>query len=147
MLENFRHCISIEVRFGDLDAMGHVNNAKYLTYLETARIRYVHEVCAPHTNWSELGMILAKVVIEYKAPLLYDDQVELYTRVSRIGNKSFEIEHVVMRTADDQSEVAALGTTTLVSCDYQQKRTIPVPDSWRERILAYEPALSTLTNE
>lgn len=147
MLDNFRHHVSIEVRFGDLDAMGHVNNAKYLTYLETARIRYVHEVCAPHTNWSELGMILAKVVIEYKAPLLYDDRVEVYTRVSRIGNKSFEIEHVVMRTADGLSEAAALCATTLVSYDYQHKCTMPVPDSWRERILAYEPALSTLTNE
>ncbi|MCB9453189.1 MAG: acyl-CoA thioesterase [Anaerolineaceae bacterium] len=142
MLDAFRHHIPVEVRFGDLDAMGHVNNAKYLTYLETARIRYVHEVCTPHTNWSELGMILAKVVIEYKAPLLYGDMVEVFTRVSRLGNKSFEIEHVITRMADGQTEIAAQGVTTMVAYDYQAQRTMPVSDFWRERILAYEPALS-----
>ncbi|MBZ0277427.1 MAG: acyl-CoA thioesterase [Anaerolineae bacterium] len=141
MLEKFRHRVPIEVRFGDLDAMGHVNNAKYLTYLETARIRYVHEVCAPHTTWADMSMILAKVTIEYKAPLVYGDAVEAWTRVSRIGNKSFEVEHIITRLVEGSPEVAATCSSTLVAFDYHANRSIPLPDSWRERILAYEPAL------
>jgi acyl-CoA thioester hydrolase len=144
MLDKFRHRTLIDIRFADLDVLGHVNNARYLTYMETARIKYVHEVCTPHINWYELGMILAKAVIEYKAPLVYDDRAEIYPRVSRIGNKSFEIEPVIARMAANQPEVAALCSTTLVAYDYQANRTIPVPDSWRERILAYEPALEAI---
>lgn len=139
--DGFRHSITIDIRFGDIDAMGHVNNAKYLTYMETARITYARDLGL----WDggpprDIAPIMAKATIEYKLPLNLDDQaVEVYTRVSRLGNKSYDMEHLIVRKRD--GEVAAFGLIVVVAYDYRTGQSTPIPDAWREKLLAYEPAL------
>jgi acyl-CoA thioester hydrolase len=143
-MENFRFKTPVEVRFADLDVLGHLNNAKYLTYIEQARILYVQEVCGWDGNWRSLGMILARTEIDYKLPIGFGDAVMVYVRTSRIGGKSFDLEYGITRQqGTDTVEIAALAKTVMVSYDYQQDISIPVPQMWRERITAYEPALST----
>jgi len=143
-MEPFRYQIPIEVRFADLDVLGHLNNAKYLTYIEQARIVYVRDVCGwDGANWKHLGMILARTEIDYKLPIAFDDAVKAYVRVSRMGGKSFDMEYLVTRQrGETEEEIAATVKTIMVAYDYQQDSSIPIPDSWRERILAYEPALN-----
>lgn len=143
-LENFRYQIPIAVRFADLDVLGHLNNATYLSYVEQARIVYVQDVCGWEGNWERLGMILARTEIDYKLPIAYRDSVQVYIRVSRLGSKSFDFEYVITRQrGDEAAEVAATCRTVMVAYDYQQDSTIAVPEAWRERILAYEPGLSS----
>lgn len=143
MLENFRYSLPIEVRFADLDAIGHLNNAKYLTYIEQIRIFYVRDVCEWQGGaWNTLGMILARTEIDYKLPIGFDDKVVAYCRVSRIGSKSFDMEYLLTRqNGDTKPEIAAEIKTIMVAYDYANDRTMPVTDAWRERITAYEPAL------
>ncbi|MCA9913950.1 MAG: acyl-CoA thioesterase [Anaerolineae bacterium] len=142
-MEGFRYQIPIEVRFADLDVLGHLNNAKYLTYIEQARIVYVRDVCGWEGDWRELGMILARTEIDYKLPIDFKDKATVYIRVSRLGGKSFDMEYVITRQHGDAAEeIAANVKTVMVAYDYQQDTSIPVPASWRERILAYEPALT-----
>lgn len=140
MPDGYTHKISMPVRFGDLDAMGHLNNAKYATYVEQARIEYVTDVCGFRGLWNELGMILARIEIDFKAPILYGDVVEIYTRCSRIGGKSFDLEYIVTRQAADQSEpqVAATSRTVMVAFDYTTQQTMPVPEAWRTAMTAYD---------
>lgn len=141
-MELFRYQIPIEVRFADLDVLGHLNNAKYLTYIEQARILYVRDVCSWERDWTQLGMILARTEIDYKLPIAFEDRVQAYVRVSRLGGKSFDMEYLVTRQrGDTEEEIAATVKTIMVAYDYQQERSVPVPDTWRERILAYEPGL------
>lgn len=135
-MDNFRHVIPMTVRFADLDVLGHLNNAKYATYIEQARIEYVREVCEWAGDWQRLGMILAKISIDFKMPLVYGDQVQIYTRCSRLGGKSFDLEYVITRQT---AEIAATALTVMVAYDYAQQQTISVPTEWRERISAYEP--------
>jgi len=143
MLENFRYSLPIEVRFADLDVLGHLNNATYLTYAEQVRIVYVRDVCGWDGGaWSTLGMILARTEIDYKLPIAFEHSVIAYVRISRIGGKSFDMDYVITRqTGDNDPEIAAEIKTIMVAYDYQQDSTIPVPDSWREKITAFEPAL------
>jgi acyl-CoA thioester hydrolase len=145
--EGFHHATPFTLRFRDLDVLGHLNNVVYLTYMEQARIKYVHEVCAWNgKDWNTLGMILAKTTIEYLLPVLYRDDVMIYTRVSRLGGKSFDMEYIMLRQqADAAAEVAARATTVMVAYNYQQGSTVPIPQMWRERILAYEPAAPQVT--
>lgn len=140
MPDGYTHKISMPVRFGDLDAMGHLNNAKYATYVEQARIEYVTDVCGFRGLWNELGMILARIEIDFKAPILYGDVVEIYTRCSRIGSKSFDLEYIVTRQAADQPEpqVAANSRTVMVAFDYATQQTMPVPEAWRSAMTAYD---------
>jgi acyl-CoA thioester hydrolase len=145
--EGYRHLTPIDIRFGDLDAMGHVNNSKYLTYTESARINYFRDLGIWDGIPRLIGPIMAKVTIEYKIPLdLSDVRVEVYTRVSRLGNKSYTIDHQIIRYKDERPEVAAYCEVVVVAFDYQAGKSILVPDSWREKMIAYEPLLAQMNN-
>ncbi|MEL6408191.1 MAG: thioesterase family protein [Chloroflexota bacterium] len=139
--DGFRYGLPMEVRFRDLDVLGHVNNATYLTYAEQVRICYVRDVCGWSQDWSKLGMILARTEIDYMLPLAFHDQVMSYVRVNRLGGKSFDMQYVITRERDGEVEHAAHVKTIMVSYDYDNDQSISVPDDWREKITAYEPAL------
>jgi acyl-CoA thioester hydrolase len=113
------------VRFRDCDAMGHVNNAVYSTYLEESRIGVL----------GGLGeFILARVEIDFRAELRAGEHVEVRTRCPRVGTKSFELEHVI--SADGR--VVAEARSVLVSYDYARSKSVPVPDVLRERLVGGE---------
>jgi acyl-CoA thioester hydrolase len=133
-MEGFRFVYPQEVAFGDLDAFGHVNNAMYLTYLENARIGYMREVLAIE-SLEELLVIVAKVNIDFRTRASLGEALEIGARVSRIGTKSFDLDHEV-RGPDGRLVAAA--STTLVTFDYHGDATMPVPGLWRERIEAFE---------
>ena len=109
------------VRFGDCDPMGHANNAVYSTYLEQARI-------------TALGgldpFILARVEIDFRSELHMNDEIEIRTRCSRVGTKSFELEHEI-RTVD---RVVAEAKSVLVGYDYATKSSVQLPDETRRRL-------------
>ena len=115
------------VRFRDVDSMGHVNNAVFLTYIEEARIAYLLPFGAEVTN-----MILARVEIDFRAPLRIGDEIEIGVRPAGVGTKSFELEYEV-RSAD---AVAAEAKTVIVSFDYESGRSVDVPEAWREALAA-----------
>jgi acyl-CoA thioester hydrolase len=111
------------VRFRDYDAMGHVNNAVYSTYLEEARIEVLGGLAE---------FILARVEIDFRAELRAGEEVEIGTRCSRIGTKSFELEHQIR--ADGR--VVADATSVLVGYDYELGASIPVSTDLRRRLEA-----------
>ena len=126
-MEGFDFVHRETVRFRDVDAMGHVNNAVFLTYLEEARIAFLLPLGAEVTH-----MILARVEIDFRAPLRMGDEIEIGVRPSDLGTKSFELEYEV-RAGDS---VAAEAKTVIVSFDYESGRSIELPDSWREALAA-----------
>jgi acyl-CoA thioester hydrolase len=106
----------------------------YLTYLENARIGYMREVLAIE-SLEDLLVIVAKVNIDFRTRASLGEALEIGARVSRIGTKSFDLDHEV-RGPDGRLVAAA--STTLVTFDYHGDATMPVPDLWRERIEAFE---------
>jgi acyl-CoA thioester hydrolase len=126
-MEGFDFVHRETVRFRDVDAMGHVNNAVFLTYIEEARIAYLLRFGA------EVGdMILARVEIDFRAPLRAGDEIEIGVRPADVGTKRFELEYEV-RSAD---AVAAEAKTVIVSFDYEAGRSVDVPEAWREALAA-----------
>lgn len=137
--EGFRHHVPIQVRWSDMDALGHVNNARFLTYCEQARIDYFVALTLWSGEQDKIGLIVAKIVLDYKLPLRFGDDVHVFTRCSRLGNRSLDTEQLVVRVKEGQTEVAAVGTITGVVYDYVQNQSAPIPEAWRARILDYEP--------
>ena len=110
-----------------------------LSYVEQGRIRYLAEALGRPislTDVSELPLILARLAIDYRAPIFFGEQVEVGTRVEWIGRTSFAMAHRL--TAGDDAHPAAEVSTVLVSYDYAAARPMPVPDDWRERLEAAE---------
>ncbi len=133
---HFHH--PIEVRYGDLDPQGHLNNAKFLTYFEQTRVRYfIHlGLFANDQSFMEMGIILAEVKVTFLAPVHFGTDVKVGMRVSRIGNKSMLSEYALIDAGTGQE--LATGSAVLVAFDYRERRTIPIPDEWREKIGAFE---------
>lgn len=141
--EGFRHATPIQIRWGDVDALGHVNNANYLTYLEQARITYFTDLGLWDGRASAVGPILARCEIDYRAPLFATDTVVVYTRCTRLGNRSFDTEQVIARlkvAEDGQAtpEMAAQSKIILVVYDYGTLRSTSMPEAWREKLRSYE---------
>ncbi len=134
----FRFSTTLEIRWRDLDALGHVNNAVYFTYLEQARVHYLRELGLVPSDPSAIGMILAETSCQFKSPLELGEQVTIYVRVSELRNSSFIVEY---RLEGGDGRLAATARSAQVCYDYQNQRSIPISDQWREIIIAYEPGL------
>ena len=134
----FRFSTTVEVRWRDLDAMGHVNNAVYFTYLEQARIHYLREVGFVPGVPSGMGFILAEASCQFKSPLQLGERATIRVRVSQLRNSSFVFEY---RAEAEDGRLIATARTVQVCYDYQAQRPIPVPGEWREAVIAYEPGL------
>jgi acyl-CoA thioester hydrolase len=121
------------VRFRDLDPMGHVNNAVYLTWIENARIEFLRSLGAfdnPYTG--EMTMILARAEVDFRAPLGFGEEVTIGVRPARLGTKSFDLEYE-LRAGD---RVVAEARTVLVAYDYERASPIEIPLQWREHLAA-----------
>lgn len=137
LLSEFRFYHPIEVRYADLDAQRHVNNACYLTYMEQARLKYIQSLGLwDGADFDNIGVILVEQSCTYKAPIAYDQPIHVGVRVIRLGNKSLELT-VSIRDRDTDQEMAA-GRTVLVAYDYVAEKSQPIPARWREAIKAYE---------
>jgi acyl-CoA thioester hydrolase len=130
----------IEVRYGDLDPQGHVNNAKFLTYLEQGRVFYLKQLRLwEGGSFLNLGIILADVQMTFRKAIQFGDPVRVGVRISRIGNKSMTSEYRI-EDARDASEFAN-GSSVLVAYDYQNNRSVAIPEEWRKAILKFEGLL------
>ena len=134
----FRFYQPIEVRYGDLDPQGHVNNARYLTYCEHARISYVRHLglWQEGASWLDFGFILAEVRLTFQKPVRFGQPLRLGVRTTHLGSKSLAMEY---RLEDVHSgEAHCTGSSVMVAYDYQHNQSVPIPQNWRDVILEYE---------
>lgn len=124
----FEH--EIEVRFRDLDALGHVNNAVYLSYLEQARVAYWQRVAGASGVFRHF--ILARVECDYRAPLTLGQRAVVRLRVSHVGRSSFTIEYELLNART--RAVVANARTVLVMYDYDAGRPVPITDEMRLKL-------------
>ena len=137
--QSFQYQTQIPIRYRDMDTLGHVNNVVYLTYIEQARIEYFADLQLWDGDASELGLILAKSTVSYRAPLtIHDKIVRIDTRISRLGNKSFDMEHQLTCIRDEKIITIAEAQIVMVVFDYIGNQTIAIPDAWRKRIKDHE---------
>lgn len=133
----FRFFVPLAIRYSDLDPQGHVNNARYLSYLEEARIAYIRELGLwDGKSFLDVGIIIAEARVVYRAAITLDQSLRAGVRTARLGTKSLTMEYVLEDAGDGR--LLATGSTVLVTYDYHQNQTIPVPGSWRQAITAYE---------
>ena len=120
------------VRFGDLDAMRHLNNVVFLRYFETARIAYIRSLLPQHDPASPegqtFGLIFAECHINYRSPVYFDEEVAVECSVGEVRRSAFQV-NFTMSVGD---RIAAEGYGWLVGFDYAAEKSSPLPDSFRE---------------
>ena len=141
-LKNYRHSVEIPVRFMDIDALQHVNNARYLNFLEESRIAYSQDLLNTYNSIQELNVLVARVEIDFMRPILFEEKVKVYTRIAKLGNKSFTFESIITTTNKKGEFPSAKAVQTWVAFDPKTNQTAPIDDKLRERIIELEPDLA-----
>jgi len=132
--QSFPYQVAIEVPFRDLDAMGHVNNAVYFSYMETARIKFLVDLLAV-TSLHDLPVIMAEATCTFKAPAFFGEQLTVGVGLSRFGSKSFDMTY---RIDAGDGRLIALGKTVQVMYDYAAARTLVVPEDFKAKVRAFQ---------
>lgn len=132
----FKYRTDLEMRFADLDMMGHVNNAVYFTYMEIGRTKYWQQ--AIQWDWKKTGVVIGQASIDYIKPLHLGDKISIYIRTSRIGNTSFDLEYLIVKNQNGNEIICSKGRTVCIVYDYESKSPVKIPDKERNKMVAFE---------
>jgi acyl-CoA thioester hydrolase len=121
------------VRFGDLDAMGHLNNVEFLRYFETARIAFMQQALPGHAPGRRtFGFIFAECCINYRSPASFDEDIRIFVRPAGLKRSSLRLDFEMRCEGDDR--LVAEGYGVLVGYDYEGEKAQPIPEEVRERL-------------
>jgi acyl-CoA thioester hydrolase len=134
-MDGYRLTTDVAVRFSDTDALGHVNNANYLSFLESARIDYLRRVLG-RLKVEDIGVIIARVEIDYKSPAYHHETLVVGCRVSEIGGASITMDYRIEDKATGR--LVALAKSVMVAYDYSLGRPTRVSDDWRTKMEEYD---------
>jgi acyl-CoA thioester hydrolase len=133
----FKFKARTRVGFSDTDAQGIVYYGRYLPYFDLARVEYLRELdLLRHESLARLEFVMRACTIEYFAPAVFDDLIEVYVRMAKIGRTSATYELAAYRARDDVLMVTAAQTLVLVDLD--ERKAVPIPDGYKEAIRSFE---------
>ena len=131
----FRHVMPIQLRFNDLDRLGHVNNAVYFSFYDLAKTHYFTDVFGT-IDWEEHVTIIASLHSDFYAPIFFDEKIAVETAVVEIGNKSFKLLQRGVNT--ETGEVKCSCETVMVGYNLKTLQAEPIPQEWKDAFCAYE---------
>ncbi|MDY6957029.1 MAG: thioesterase family protein [Pseudomonadota bacterium] len=134
----FVHRFPMAVRWGDMDAYGHVNNVNFLRYFESGRVAYAQEAYDRPVGANGENVILADTQCSFKRQLHYPGDITILSRTFRVGRTSMTMEQIIVQ---GEGELVATSRSVMVWFDFKSQRPVPVPDSLKSCLRRYEAAL------
>lgn len=134
--ESFHHRLPVQIRFNDVDSYGHVNNNAYFAYYDLGKQDYLTTVLKVDYRSSEVVPVIAHISADFIAPVFYGAPIEIETRVSHVGNKSFTLEQRAINTKRD--EIVCTSTTVMVCFNLKTQQSADLPQAYRQAIEAFE---------
>lgn len=134
-MKDFPVVVRFPVHWGELDALGHVNNARYFTWFETARMELFRRVELDFEGTPAVGPILAHTSCDFMAPVRYPAEVLAGARIEKLGNTSFTMEFGVA-VAGESEQLVARGRGVIVLIDYATGTKVAIPEELREKLQA-----------
>ncbi len=138
---HYRHYSPVQIRFGDVDRFGHVNNNAYFAYYDIGKQAYMLEVFGREVFTSDIAPVIVNINADFIMPVLYADEVGVETRISHLGEKSFVIQQRVVRR---DGTVCSQCATTMVCFSLKEQKSVEIPENYRFQIEAYERYLQRI---
>jgi acyl-CoA thioester hydrolase len=144
-LNKFKHKTTLSVRFNDVDMVGVVNNSLFLVYFDEARFKYIKEIgLMPDGGWFADGRLyfIVRNEINYYEHARFDDELNVYTRISLIKDSSLTFEHVIENAKT--KKIIADGLGILVHVDPKTRKSAPFPDEYYDFLRKYEKEIEII---
>lgn len=123
--------VEVKIRVSETDLLGHVNNASYFIYIEEARVEFLKNALP---NRKDSSYIVASVKCDFIRQAYFGQSLVIKTKVSKIGNKSFELSHEM--TDKETGELIANGLSVVVHFNFDKQVSEPLTQETRERLIA-----------
>ena len=132
----FRNRIPLQLRFSDVDVLGHVNNTVYMAFYDTGKAAYMTEVLGRKISWKEVDTVIANINCAFIAPIFYGEKIEVLTACTAIHDKSFKLLQMIMES--DSGQVKSICETVMVSFDVKTQTSVHLSDEWKAKLQAFE---------
>lgn len=129
---DFGHRTDLQIRFSDVDVLGHVNNTVYLSYYDTGKAYFFASILGRRIEWKHVETVIVNVDCCFISPIFFGEEVEVLTRVESVGDKSFRLlQEIVTRPG---GEVKSACETVMVAFDAESGKAVEMPPHWREAL-------------
>lgn len=134
--ETFKTSLPIQIRFGDIDAMGHINNNIYFSYFDLGKTTYLEMIKPQAVSWTEGLIVIAHIEVDFLSPVYYKEKIEVDTKVLSLGEKSGVFLQQIR--SEKTGEIKCRCRSVFVCYNAATQSSMPVPDDWRKVISEYE---------
>lgn len=132
----YRHTVPVQLRFNDIDALGHMNNAAYFSVFDLAKAAYFNEVRGEKIDWTRIDVVIANINCNFFTQTFFHEPVAVQTQTVRIGQRSIQLMQQVINS--ETGEVKAQCSVVMVSFDVATGTSKPLSDQWREALTRFE---------
>lgn len=132
----FSHSDSIQIRFNDIDGLGHVNNAVQNEYFDLGRMRYFEHLLGKPINWKQFAMVIASVHTDFNAPIFLHENIEVKSKVYKLGDKSLKMAQVILNA--QTGEVKSTCKSVMVAIDFTSGKSVEINAKIKATIQAFE---------
>lgn len=132
----FHHSLPLQIRFNDIDTLGHVNNSVYFPFFDLGKSNYFNAVKGENIDWKKADIVVANINCDFIAPIYFNEKIEVKTQVEKIGGKSFRMVQAIVNS--ETGAVKCLCATIMVGFDVAKGCAAPIADDWRTAIARFE---------
>lgn len=133
--DTFRHAVSLQLRFNDIDVLGHVNNNAQLALFDVGKTEFYNALRGQLADWSRVEAVIVNINCTFMQQIHFTDPMEVRTRVKKIGERSFVIQQILRNTAN--GKICSMCESVMVSVDYATKESKPIPENILEGLMKW----------
>ena len=146
LLKDFTFVVDLNIEWGDMDALQHVNNIEYFKYFQVARIAYFEKIASDGVlREKRIPLILASTQCKFIYPLAYPDSISVGVRVDAMADQYFTMKYAVV--SHKHQRLAAIGDAKVVVFDYVNNKKVSIPDEIRKTIIDFEKSVDEIVNQ
>ena len=132
----FKSTLPIQIRFNDIDSLGHINNNIYFSYFDLGKINYLENLRTSYVSWTDGIIVIARIEVDFIAPVFYKEKVAVDTKVTKIGTKSVVFLQQVRNTLT--GEIKCRCNSVVVAYNPKTSQAMAVPEIWRHGMSEFE---------
>ena len=130
--EIFSNSLPLQIRFSDVDVVGHVNNIVYFAFYDTGKAAFMTELLGRKISWKKVDTVVANVDCAFVAPIFYGENIEVFTTCTGVHDKSFKLLQMIANV--DTKEVKSVCETIMVSFNPDTQKSAPLSEEWRQKL-------------
>lgn len=134
--EEFNSLVPIQIRFSDIDALGHINNNVYFSYFDLGKITYFENLRTSYVSWTDGIVVVARIEVDFIVPVFYKEKIVVESKIKKIGTKSAVFLQQISNPLT--KEIKCVAQSTIVAFNPTTKAAMAIPEIWREGISDFE---------